>query len=57
MASISTAPDGNLTIQFLIDGKHRTVWLGKMKPEAADKIKTNVEFIIADKEQGDGTRR
>jgi integrase len=52
MASISTAPDGNLTIQFLLDGKRRTVWLGKMKPEAADLIKTNVEFIIEDKDQG-----
>ena len=53
MASISTTADGNLTIQFLIDGKRRTVWLGKMKPAAADKIKTNVEFIIEDDEQGD----
>jgi integrase len=53
MASISTAPDGNLTIQFLLDGKRRTVWLGKMKPEAADKIKTNLQFIIEDKEQGE----
>jgi integrase len=52
MASISTDSAGNRTIQFLLDGKRRTVWLGKMKPEAVDKIKTNVQFIIEDKEQG-----
>lgn len=48
MASISTDPQGNRTIQFVAgDGKRRSVRLGKMSIKTAGKIKTYVEAINA----------
>lgn len=46
MASISTDPQGNRTIQFVAgDGKRRSVRLGKMPIKTVDKIKTHIEAL------------
>jgi integrase len=48
MASISKEKNGHRTIQFMaIDGKRKSIRLGKMPQKAAEAIKTKVELIIA----------
>ncbi len=48
MASISTDPQGNRTVQFVAgDGKRRSVRLGKTPIKAAETIKTKIEALNA----------
>jgi integrase len=48
MASISSDPNGNRTLQFVAgDGKRRSIRLGKIPKKAADAIKVRVEYLNA----------
>jgi integrase len=48
MASISTDPQGNRTVQFVAgDGKRRSVRLGKTPMKTAEKIRTHIEALSA----------
>jgi integrase len=53
MASISTDPNGNRTIQFVAgDGKRRSIRLGKMPIRQAEALKVRVEALNAAKVSG-----
>ncbi len=53
MASVSTDQDGNRTVQFKgIDGKRKTIWLGKTPAKAASSIASMVEAILLHKITG-----
>jgi hypothetical protein len=50
LASISSDPSGNRTLQFVgIDGRRRSIRLGKLSLRAASKIKERVEALAAAK--------
>src|SRR5436305_1304884 len=54
MASLSTDKQGNRKLQFIdpLDGKRRTIYLGKPTRAAADKIKAHVEALIVHRREG-----
>jgi hypothetical protein len=46
MASISTDPSGNRTVQFVApDGKRRSVLLGKVPMTTAEEVRRRVEYL------------
>jgi integrase len=48
MASISTDPSGNRTVQFVApDGKRRSVRLGKVPMKVAEEVRRRVEYLVA----------
>jgi integrase len=50
MASLTTDPKGNRTVQFVAgNGKRRSIRLGKIPVKAADSIRTRVEYLNAAK--------
>ena len=54
MASLSKSADGVYTVQFFdLQGKRRTIRLGKEQHEAAELIKIHIGNIVEDKHNGD----
>ncbi len=48
MASISTSSEGLRTVQFVgLDGKRRSVRLGKVPKKVTDEVKRRVEYLVA----------
>jgi len=46
MASISREPNGHRTIQFVaVDGKRKSIRLGKVSQHAAESVKAKVEVL------------
>jgi integrase len=58
MASITTDPRGNRAIQFVdLDGKRRTIRLGKLSAEKAQTVKLKIEDLAAAKATGHAPKR
>jgi integrase len=53
MASITKQPNGRRTIQFVgVDGKRRSIRLGKVSQRAAEAVKVRVEHLVSAKAGG-----